>query len=177
MPNFSRTASPKNNTVFFIIFADINYLDLIAMRKMMLLAFAAMALTLVACQKTQFFPQFPSEPQKTFSEMYPNARFVEWEHEYGGFLKAEFRQDGYEKEAWFNQDGTWLFTKTDLPVRMVPAVVSNAAMSLLGSDWYIDDADHFLTSETPEEYYELDCEKRFTEKETRLRILPDGTVI
>ena len=147
------------------------------MKKLMLLAFAAAALTLVACQKSNFFPHLPSEPQKTFSEMFPNARFVEWEHEYGGLLKAEFYQDGYEKEAWFSQDGTWLRTKTDLPVRMVPAVVSDAAMSLLGSGWYIDDADHFLSSEKPVEYYELDCEKRFTEMEARLRILPDGTVL
>ena len=147
------------------------------MKKMMLIALASIAVTLMACQNKNYYPFLPTEPQTTFFEMFPNARFVEWEQEHGGILKAEFYQDGYEKEAWFRQDGTWLQTKTELPVRKVPAVVSDAALALLGSGWYIDDADHFLCSEAPTEYYELDCEKRFTEMDAKLRILPDGTIL
>lgn len=112
----------------------------------------------------------------TFATMFPGVTVVEWEMEYGK-VNAEFWHEGREKEAWFLTDGSWESTKTELMVNDVPQAVSAAALAKTGSGWYIEDADHYLTSGTPAEYYILELEQRGTSREAKLRIAPDGTIL
>lgn len=111
-----------------------------------------------------------------FATMYPDAGNVEWEMEYGK-VNVEFYQNRHEKEAWFLPDGTWLYTQTDIFVSEVPRAVADAAMAKLGNGWHIDDAEHCLSSSSPVEYYIIECENNSTDREARLRITPDGTVL
>lgn len=112
----------------------------------------------------------------TFATMFPNVQRVEWEMEYGK-VNAEFYHERHEKEAWFLTDGTWLSTQTELAVNELPQTLVNVVMATLGNGWHIDDAEHTLSASAPNEYYTLECENNYTDRETRLRITPDGTIL
>ena len=114
--------------------------------------------------------------KSTFATMYPGAQHVEWEMEYGK-LSAEFYLDRHEKEAWFMTDGTWMFTETELAANEVPQNLVDIVMAKLGDGWHIDDADHFLSSTEPYEYYTLECENNFTDREAKLSITKDGIIL
>lgn len=112
----------------------------------------------------------PKTVESAFAEKYPNAQFVDWEREYG-LYKAEFRNDAAISEAWFEADGSWVKTETNvLPNTLSQPVLDYVALNYQG--YRIDDADWV---ETPERnYYELELEKG-DKLEFHLLILPDGT--
>ncbi len=113
--------------------------------------------------------------QDMFENKYPNAWDVDWEIE-GGMYVADFRDGLYERESWFLPDGTWVQTRTELPLNEVPKVVIDAALVSLGGGWYVEEADYFQSSSSPSEYYILDCNKVGSQMEAMVKVLPDGTV-
>lgn len=50
---------------------------------------------------------------KAFDEKFPNAVKVEWETK-NGYEVADFHLSGNETEAWFDNKGNWLMTKTEI---------------------------------------------------------------
>ena len=56
---------------------------------------------------------------KAFDTKYPDAQRVSWENE-AGYVKAEFYTGSYEAEAWFDPQGNWMLTETDLPYKALP---------------------------------------------------------
>ena len=54
-----------------------------------------------------------------FSQMYPDARDVEWEAE-AGYWKVSFETgkapDRIDHEAWYAEDGTWVRTVSEYPI-------------------------------------------------------------
>ena len=115
--------------------------------------------------------------EEAFYNQYPNAWDVEWEHGAGNTIVMDFKDGLYEREAWFLTDGTWLSTQTELAVNELPQTLVNVVMATLGNGWHIDDAEHTLSASAPNEYYTLECENNYTDRETRLRITPDGTIL
>ena len=52
-----------------------------------------------------------AETKAAFDEKYPAAKDVEWETR-NDYLIVDFKQDKVEKEAWFDNSGTWYMTET-----------------------------------------------------------------
>lgn len=106
----------------------------------------------------------------TFKAKYPGVN-AHWEKEYGK-LKAEFLNEGKEAEAWFETDGTWLFTETDFRGTFPAAVQSYLDLNYEG--YVVDDADWIETPETS--YFRIELEKRM-QPEAVVLIKEDGTLI
>ena len=145
------------------------------MKRLMILAVSA-TVALTACDNLSLNGIAPKGVKDVFESMYPNAWDVEWERE-GGKLVVDFNDGPYERESWFNNDGTWIQTRTELPLNEVPKVVIEATLTSLGSGWYIDGAVHYLTSSIPSEYYAFECEKVGSPLEVQVTVLPDGTIL
>lgn len=145
------------------------------MKRLLILAVSA-TVALTACDNLSLNGIAPKGVKDVFESMYPNAWDVEWERE-GGKLVVDFNDGPYERESWFNNDGTWIQTRTELPLNEVPKVVIEATLTSLGSGWYIDGAVHYLTSSIPSEYYAFECEKVGSPLEVQVTVLPDGTIL
>lgn len=77
---------------------------------------------------------------KAFNQKYPEAGRTSWERK-AGYLKAEFRIGSYEAEAWFDQQGNWLMTETDLPYKALPQAVAASFETGPYAQWRVDDVD------------------------------------
>ncbi len=75
-----------------------------------------------------------------FKARYPEASRVEWETK-SGFKVADFRINSKEAEAWFETDGTWVMTETDVTFNELPSPVQTAFNESIYSKWRIDDID------------------------------------
>ena len=91
--------------------------------------------------------------------MYPSARDVEWEPDFGNW-KVSFETGNAtnvrDHEAWYDVNGNWLRTETDiLPSEMPKAVMDALEASEYASPYLqIDDVDFV---ETPEgDFYQVD---------------------
>jgi hypothetical protein len=92
-----------------------------------------------ACEKEDS-SRVNSAVKHTFTEMFPNALFVEWDIE-GNYAVAEFRDNDYSREAWFDHSGTWFFTDTDIPFANLSEAVKNAFQASDYSGWRVEDVD------------------------------------
>lgn len=95
--------------------------------------------------------------------MYPKASFVDWEKELG-YAKAEFRQDGSKKEAWFKTTGPWLMTETDLRTKDIPSATEATIKRTNYAAWRIDDVD-YLEYDDSINVSVIDMEKRESDVE------------
>ncbi|MDH6358579.1 PepSY-like domain-containing protein [Parabacteroides sp. PF5-9] len=75
-----------------------------------------------------------------FNLQYPNAERVEWETK-AGFKVADFILNTHQTEAWFDYDGSWLLTETDLTFNELPAEVQKSFNESPYQSWHIDDVD------------------------------------
>ena len=70
-----------------------------------------------------------------FSQMYPDARDVEWEAE-AGYWKVSFETgkapNRIDHEAWYAEDGTWVRTVSEYPLSKVPQGIRDL---LAGSEY------------------------------------------
>ena len=110
---------------------------------------------------------------KAFDTKYPSAQRVSWEYE-SGFAKAEFYDGVYEVEAWFDPQGNWLLTETDLPYMALPQAVKDAFESSAYANWQVEDVDKI---EQPDNgtYYILDLENG--ERDADLHYSEGGVLI
>ncbi len=117
----------------------------------------------------------PYSIQQAFSTKYPNASVREWDYK-NGYLVAEFNNNGYEAEAWFDAQGQWYMTETDYnrDFSQVPQVVQQAFLNSQYASWYIDDI-HMLEYPAQTTAYVFDLE--LGEREYQLRISADGTLL
>lgn len=113
----------------------------------------------LSCDKDDKFPN--GSIHETFDAMFPNAKNIEWEFEHG-YYNAEFRENGYEKEAWFNSEGTWFMTKTDYG-RNMPEVIKAAFNNTEYKNWRVDDID-FIEQFNKEPFYIMEVEKNDIDK-------------
>ncbi len=127
----------------------------------------ASAFIFIACDKSEKAPN--STLDKNFSSMFPNAKHIEWEMEHGYYV-AEFRDNGYDKEIWFDNSYSWVLTKTEYE-RKVPDAVKNAVNLTNYKDWRIDDAD-FIEMKDRNSFYIVEVEKG--EAETDLYFSESG---
>lgn len=77
---------------------------------------------------------------RAFESKYPEAARVEWEVK-GGYKVADFRIGTYDTEAWFQTNGEWIFTETDVRFDELPEAVKSSFSSGDYASWRVDDVD------------------------------------
>ena len=128
----------------------------------------------VGCKDDKYIPDVV---KKTFNTMYPKASFVDWEEglKYGYYV-VEFRHDSKEKIAWFDPEGVWWLTETDIrdaKSKLPPAIRNHINQNQYAS-WQIDDIDYIeRPNETP--FYVVEVERN--DVNINLFYLEDGTFI
>ena len=112
-----------------------------------------------------------------FARMYPDAWDVEWEYK-GTIWEVSFetgtRPDGTDRQAWYDMDGNWVQTVTDVFIVSVPQNIKDylKASEFASGQFVDDDADYI---EKPDgNFYRFDI--RFDGKEIEVDVTEDGKV-
>jgi Protein of unknown function (DUF2874). len=66
----------------------------------------------------------PQPVNKSFSQKYPAAQSVKWASEEANEWEAEFKLNGKEMSASFDNAGKWLESETEIAAKELPAAVS-----------------------------------------------------
>lgn len=137
---------------------------------------AALAMSLLSCEKYE--DGKPSRDVRTqFKDMYPDARDVEWEAE-RGLWQVSFETGTppavKEHEAWYDSNGNWIRTETDILASELPQSVKDAiAASEYASAVILHDDIEYVT--TPDgDYYSL--ELMYNGVKIRLNVTEGGEV-
>ncbi len=140
-------------------------------RKLFLFPLFGAALAFGSCDKNDE-PTIPESVANSFMDKYPGRNIYDWDYEQGVY-KGDFRNDGAEAEAWFNPDGTWVRTETDVYPGNLPEPV-RTYVSTNYPNHHIDDADYV---ETPTGvFYELELE-RGNRRDVYLNLSPEGNPV
>ena len=147
------------------------------MKRIMMIAAAMMFLaTAVGCEKYED-GRPPKDVRTEFARMYPDAWDVEWEPQ-DGYWKVSFdtgaRPNGTDNEAWYQHDGTWVRTSTDVLLAAVPQSIKDyLAASEYGSGQFEDnDAEYCQTPSSA--FYRFDM--RFGGREIEVDVTENGEV-
>ena len=104
-----------------------------------LAALLGSAFALTSCDNDDSY-QPANAVVSAFKAKYPNARRVEWESK-AGYEKAECYIDSYECDVWFDRNGTWMMTETDIPYARLPQAVKTTHEAGQYATWRVDDVD------------------------------------
>lgn len=116
---------------------------------------------------------------KAFDEKYPDAGKVEWETK-GGYEVAEFHVSGNETEAWFDNKGNWVMTKTEINFGLLPEAVRTSLKDSEYKDWKSTDFDKLERSNAATVYVieveqgEQEFDLYYTEDGILLKAVPDN---
>lgn len=147
------------------------------MKRIMMIISAVMLLgAVVSCEKYE-----DGKPVKDvraeFARMYPDAWDVEWEYK-GTIWEVSFetgtRPNGTDRQAWYDMDGNWVQTVTDVFIVSVPQNIKDylKASEFASGQFADDDADYI---EKPDgNFYRFDI--RFDGKEIEVDVTEDGKV-
>ncbi len=115
----------------------------------------------------------PAAVQAAFKAKFPTVQKAKWDMEDENEWEAEFKKDGKEMSANFNNDGTWLETETEIKSADLPQAVKDAMASQFAG-YKTEEASMVQTAEMAAGY-EVEMEKG----ETTIEVLfgADGTVI
>ena len=94
-------------------------------------------------------------------EKYPGVSRAEWDVQTDGtgrYNVADFWYDGVECEAWFDNNGEWFMTESDIPYERLPQAVRMAHEGGEYADWRVDDVD-MLERRDLETLYVIEVEK------------------
>lgn len=101
-------------------------------------------IALTSCnQKKQYRPD--AKIITAFNTQYPQASKIEWEHKQG-YQVAEFRNNGNETEAWFDNNGKLLMTKNNLKYTNLPQAIQDHFEKSIYSNWKKQDIDKIVRS-------------------------------
>lgn len=106
-------------------------------------------------------------------EKYPNARIVDIERE-NGMTEVEIVDGMICRDVYFNNSGSWLYTKTEVSPNAVPAAVKAALAASVYASYHIDDVD-FYESTDGGNYYRYELDSR--EGDIKIDISEDGSVL
>lgn len=110
---------------------------------------------------------------KAFDTKYPDAGKVEWETK-SGYEVADFHISGNDAEAWFDNKGNWLMTKTEINFGLLPEAVRKDLRANEYADWKYTDFDKLERSNAAT-IYVIEAEQG--EKEVDLYYAEDGMLI
>ena len=142
------------------------------MKRIIPILFVALAL-FTACDKDDDNRVAVNDAIETFIEAeYPGSSIRKAEYEDNGLLEVEFIHNSIRKDAYFNSNNEWVYTKWDVAIASLPQSVVDAASTMF-PNYKIDDADYI---EHPDgECYKLELERGNIEQV--LFVTPDGNVL
>lgn len=101
--------------------------------------FLATGLVMAGCnQRGKYRPD--AKVVTSLNAKYPKASRVKWEQE-KGYQVAEFHEKGVECKAWFNNDGKWIMTESDVKYNDIPAQIRSNVEKSEYANWKKDDID------------------------------------
>jgi hypothetical protein len=110
----------------------------------------------------------PENVKKEFAKKYPAAQAVKWASEEANEWEAEFKVNGTEMSASFDNKGTWLETETEITSKDLPEAITNT----LAKDFAGFKTGEMSTIEDPKmKGYELALKKG----ETSLEVVFDNS--
>lgn len=110
---------------------------------------------------------------KAFDEKYPGVGKVEWETK-SGYEVADFHLSGNDAEAWFDNKGNWVMTKTEINFGLLPEAIRKSLRENEYQDWKYTDYDKLERSNAATVYV---IEAEQGEKEVDLYYTEDGVLI
>jgi hypothetical protein len=114
----------------------------------------------------------PENVKKEFSQKFADARSVKWGSEEANEWEAEFKINGKEMSACFDNTGKWLETEEEVSTKELPSAVTNT----LKNEFPGFEAGESSTIENPEmKGFEIALKNK--EKEMTVIIGSDGTVL
>lgn len=103
---------------------------------------------------------------------YPGSVILDYGKNANGMLEVEFIHDYTEKDAFFDNEGNWVFTSWEVSVSSLPDAV-NAVLAKVYPQFYVDNADYV---ERPEiVYYEIELQRG--DFEQIVFVSPDGEIL
>lgn len=147
--------------------------------KLLLMILAVSGMAFQACNDDNDpFHRNPAA-ERTFKTMYEGATSVKWEAK-RGYSVVDFRYDGYEREAWYDRDGVWHMTETDLPnTTDLPPAVKTSFEAGEYKLWRVEDID-MVQRKDIETIYIIEVEQGnqeydlyYTEDGTLVKAVPD----
>ena len=124
-----------------------------------------------SCKNSSYTP--PQNVVNAFKTKYPSANRVEWEVK-NTYQVAEFHINFIEAEAWFNNDGQWVMTESNVRYSSLPVVIRNSFESGEYGKWEVEDVDK-LERTGMETIYIIEVE--LGEQEDALHYLENGTLV
>lgn len=92
------------------------------MKKLSFLAILLFAIVFSSCGQKKEVPQ---NVKSAFEKKFTNASSVKWDQEKTGEWEAEFKMNGKEYSANFDEQGKWLETEYEIKETQIPAAVKN----------------------------------------------------
>lgn len=146
------------------------------MKRLMIIA-AVMAMSAaVSCEKYE--DGKPSKDVRSeFARMYPDAWDIEWEYK-GNLWEVSFetgtRPNGIDNDAYYDMDGNWVRTVTDVFLTSVPQNIKGylEASEFASGQFRDDDADYVQTPDG--NYYRFNI--RLDGKDIDVDVTEDGKV-
>lgn len=128
------------------------------MKHLKLFVFLLMVTGISGCDQNRNISQ---HAKNTFKSMYSNASSVSWEIK-SGYNVADFRHDGKEKEAWFDQDGVWWLTESEIPVSNLPDNIRNIIREGQYGNWNMNSV-NYIEKKDSGPFYVIEMEQNDTD--------------
>lgn len=150
--------------------------------KFLILLFCiASCLSWIACDHDSDEHYLPNQTiTKALTEKYPEALRISWKNKHG-YEVADFYLGNEEKEAWFDPQGNWVLTETELSFSAVPNIIKKQLAEGPYAQWKIkDDVDKIERPQTTTLYI-IEVEKgkqeidlHYTESGILVKEVPDN---
>jgi hypothetical protein len=118
------------------------------MKKIVLLGFS---IFLFALSINAQIRKIPAGVTESFKQKYSTATNVEWKDRITSYV-ATFEQDGKKHDAYFDDDGTWKQTETEIDQSELPAAVNDGFQKSKYTDWSIDKVERIEKPDSSIEY-------------------------
>ena len=125
-----------------------------------ILAIAAAVIVAASCEKYE--DGKPSKDVRSeFAKMYPDAWDVEWERYGDGGWVVSFetgkRPDGTDRKAYYDKNGNWIQTITDVLLADVPQSIKNYLQeSEYGQAQFEDNDAEYFETQSNDDFYRFD---------------------
>lgn len=125
-----------------------------------------LAVSMFACAQTP-----PKSVNDNFNSKFSGATKVKWDQEEANEWEAEFKMNGSDMSASFNNSGTWLETEKEIKEKELPALVASVLKEKY-SDYKVEEVAEI--QKPGFSGYEIGLEKG--EEMLEIQVNPDGTI-
>ncbi len=165
-----KLSSLKDSFRFSQYYCTINYLKFITMKNLFLLIAIAAIFSISAC--AQSGKSVPAKVKTAFHQKFPKAKKVEWGRENTKEWEAEFKMNGKDYSANYDNKGNWLETEFEIKMPDIPAAVKTT-LSNEFSGFKVKEPE--LSETKKSEVYEFELKKGETHMD--VAIAPNGKVV